>query len=238
MGWEENFKSLKTGGLDSLIPKYFGKFPYVRFAGKFYGANRDTELRFLRLILLNEIEWLLKSFSIDTLFEFGCGTGHNLFFLQSIFKDLRFVGTDWSRKSGEIIQYASTKFDISNVATVEPFDYFKPNRDLEIGDNTGIMTIASLEQVGGEFEDFLDFIIARRPRFAIHIEPEEELLDSKSTFDQSSIDYIRKRGYLTGFMSGLKKREIRGEIMILRIIRSHLGSFPMDGYSVFVWAPK
>lgn len=237
LGWGENFSSLKIGNLDSLIPKYFGKFPFVRYSGAFYGANSDTELRFLRLILLNEIEKLLKLFPVEKIIEFGCGTGHNLFFLQSFFADLRFVGTDWSQKSSDIIQFASRRFRISNVVAAEPFDYFNPKPDFEIGANAGIITIASLEQVGSEFGQFLDFAIKARPKFSLHIEPEEQLLNSKDAFDQSSVDYIRKRGYLTGFMSELKRRENLGEIEILRIRRTQLGSFPMDGYSVFVWTP-
>lgn len=236
-GWNENFNQLQNSGLEALIPRYFGKFPYVRYKGEFYGADGSTELRFLRTIILNELEHVLSNFEAQNIVEFGCGTGQNLFFLHDLFPNINFLGTDWSSQSQEIIDFAKKKLSIENVSSLPTFDYFKPNFELSLGRNTGVITVASLEQVGADFGKFLDYLIFAKPNFVLHIEPEEDLLNADSPFDQSSIQYMRKRGYLNGLLNELKRREELGEIRILSAKRTDMGSFPMDGYSVMAWTP-
>jgi len=107
-----------------------------------------------------------------------------------------------------------------------------------LGSNVGVMTVASLEQVGSDFGKFLDYLMFVKPDFVLHIEPEADLLNADNPFDQSSIRYMRKRGYLNGLLNDLKSREQLGEIEILTAKRSYMGSFPMDGYSVMAWTPR
>jgi len=235
VGWQENLKLLHLGAANALTPRYFGKYPYVRFNGVFAKAQSDTELRFLRAILLNEIEPLIQRFEIERIIEFGCGTGHNLFFLSEFFPNLTFVGTDWSEQSEKIIRHASKMKQIKNVLATQSFDYFNPNIEFRIDENSLVLSVASLEQVGRRFGAFLKFLINKKPRLCLHIEPEEDLLNADDKFDQSSINYMRKRGYLNGFLSELREREIKGEVRILGSKRSNLGSFPMDGYSIIAW---
>lgn len=236
-GWEENLIELQARKKHSLIPKYFGKFPYIRFNQHFFGADKNTELRFLYCILLNEIESVIKNFIPHRIIEFGCGTGHNLFFLSSYFPNLNFLGTDWAKSSAKIVELALKHFGVHNVTSGFTFDYFNPNYNFDLNQNDLVITVASLEQVGETHKPFLDYLISKKPKRVLNIEPESSLLDFNNKVDKTSIDYMSKRGYLSGFLNELKSREAQGQIRILKCQRSYLGSFPMDGYSVFLWEP-
>ena len=236
-GWNENYNLLRLEHKDALIPKYFGKFPYVRFQKKFYGANLSTEIGFLRTILLNEIEFLIERYAPKRVIEFGCGTGHNLFFLNSWFPNIDYSGTDWAEASSTIIDLAREKFKVTNVTAGSIFNYFSPDMNFEVKSTDLVITVASLEQVGTQHQAFIDFIVAKKPKAVLNIEPEASLLDSDDRFDETSIKYMQKRGYLSGYLAELRAREERGELTILKSMRTSLGSFPMDGYSIILWIP-
>jgi len=236
-GWEENLIFLKQNQDNALLPRYFGKYPYIRFKQEFYGASEHVELLFLRALLLNEIERQANGLKPERIVEFGCGTGHNLFFLNSKVPNLQYVGLDWTSTSSQVIQYAAKLYATKNISAGPIFDYYNPNYDFNLKVNDFVVTVASLEQVGTNHSHFIDYLIAKKPGSVIHIEPEPSLLDSENRFDKTSIDYMNMRGYLSNFYSELKIREENGQIRIIRAQRSFLGSFPMDGYSIFVWKP-
>jgi trans-aconitate methyltransferase len=236
-GWGENLNNLKNHQEDALIPKYFGKYPYVRFKQEFYGAGKNTELIFLRALLLNEIENILTDFLPKNIIEFGCGTGHNLFFLHSKLPKLILIGSDWTSGSAQIIEKAKKTYSVSNIYPGRVFDYFNPDYRFELGSEDLVITVASLEQVGNKHRKFIDYLIKKKPKRILHIEPEPVLLDANNRFDKTSIDYMEKRGYLCDFLLELKSREALGQIRIIKYQRSYFGSFPMDGYSIFVWEP-
>jgi trans-aconitate methyltransferase len=236
-GWTENLNDLATNSSGALVPKYFGKYKYIRFQQEFYLAEKEAELKLLQALLLNEVEIVLSDFLPNHIIEFGCGTGHNLFFLHSKIPELKFVGSDWTSSSAQIIELAKEKYNTPNIVSGQIFDYFRPDYRFKLDEKDLVITVASLEQVGTNHKSFIDFLIHKRPKRVLHIEPEADLLDSKNRYDKSSIDYIKMRGYLSGFLAELKVREAKGQIKILRCQRSFIGSFPMDGYSIFVWEP-
>ena len=236
-GWDENLNDLNNHRVDALIPKYFGKYPYVRFRQEFYRADKSTELFFLRALLLNEIENILTDFSPKNIIEFGCGTGHNLFFLYSKLPEFIYIGSDWTSSSAKIIEKAKKTHLVKNIYPGPIFDYFHPDYHFELGSEDLVITVASLEQVGNKHTKFIDYLIKKGPKRILNIEPEPVLLDANNQFDKTSIDYMEKRGYLSEFLLELKSREALGQIRIIKYQRSFFGSFPMDGYSIFVWEP-
>lgn len=237
-GWGQNFEKLKIGAKDALIPAYFGKYEYIRFQSKFYRTNDPlVELQILRALILGALECYSSDLIMNRVIEFGCGTGHNLFFLANKFRDCQFVGSDWSEASSKIISLAQSIYATPNVFAGPRFDYFNPDINFEVRRTDIVLTVASLEQVGNKFVPFLDYLISNPVRRVINIEPEASLLDSSSRFDSTSLNYMKKRGYLNGFLSELRRREKIGELRILKAIRSPIGSFPFDGYSLFVWEP-
>ena len=217
-GWSENLKSGDT------TPKYFGKYPVTRYNQQFVtGQDEQVSLYFI----LDQLAMKYLYF-YDTICEFGCGTGHNLQHLKSGFSgDVRYIGLDWSQSSNKLVR--SLGMEGYN------FDYFKPK--FLMPENSAVLTVASLEQVGKKFKPFVKYLLKSKPRIVVHIEPIPELLDKTNLLDYLSIKYMQKRRYLSGYLDYLRLLEKKGYIKILEARRSGIGSLFIDGYSVVVWRP-
>jgi trans-aconitate methyltransferase len=229
-GWEENLTS------GNIIPKYFGKHSIVRWKQTLVKAvSPDYEINMLHLI----VDWVADKYMRDAIgiCEFGCGTGHNLQRVRLVNPDANLVGLDWAESSQEIIDNYAEKTGDINLFSAE-FDFFNPDYDTQYVNECIIYTVASLEQTGERYTAFLDYLLTVKPCLCIHIEPVEELLDKKSLLDYTAIKYIRKRGYLTGFLTKLRNLESKGRVEILLTKRTYVGSLFIEGYSVIVWRPK
>ena len=75
------------------------------------------------------------------------------------------------------------------------------------------------------------------PSLVIHVEPIGELLDQNNLMDYLSLEYFKKRNYLSGYLTRLRELESRQEIEIIMAQRSYMGSFFIDGYSIIIWRP-
>jgi hypothetical protein len=173
---------------------------------------------------------------VENIFEFGCGPGYHLARARYINTNAKLLGLDWAKSSQEILANVAAKGLISNVAG-QHFDFFHPDEDLEIPRNTGIYTVAALEQVGTQCEDFIQFLIRKRPTICAHLEPIGELLDSDNLLDSLSLFYFQKRNYLHGFLSRLQELEKQGSVIIHSKQRTYTGSMFIEGHSLIAWSP-
>lgn len=83
-GWDENLKNFKrTKNIDELIPKYFGKSNINRLRQHFIrSTSKNFDLNMLRAIQSRVFsEYLMEAKNI---YEFGCGSGHNLLFFKQV----------------------------------------------------------------------------------------------------------------------------------------------------------
>jgi len=229
-GWQENLES------GDLTPKYFGKHNVVRWKQTLVKAvSPDYEINMLHLI----VDWVADKYMRDALCicEFGCGTGHNLQRVRLVNSDAYLVGLDWAKSSQELIDNYAEEMGDFNLFSAN-FDFFNPTHAFCYPNECVIYTVAALEQAGDRYTAFLDYLFTINPRLCIHIEPINELLDTKNLLDYTAIRYIRKRGYLTGFLTKLRSLESEGRVEILRAQRTYVGSLFLEGYSVIVWRPK
>jgi len=220
-GWAENLES------GNNTPKYFGKYPIQRLNGKFVcGLRKGYEQDMLYSI----VDDLAKKYLKDQkdVYEFGCGTGHNLWRVKDLNPDAKLHGFDWTISSNKMIE--AQGFHAEN------FDFFKPSK-VKLAPNAGVFTVAALEQVGTHFKPFVNYLIKNKPSVVVHIEPIPEMLDSSKLLDYLSIQYMHKRNYLRGYADYLEELEKKGKIKILEKHRSGIGSYLIDGYSVIVWKP-
>jgi hypothetical protein len=220
-GWGEN---LKEG---DVTPKYFGKYKVNRLNGKFvWGISENYEQEMLYTL----VDGLTRKYltEVDTICEFGCGTGHNLHRIKKILPNIRPIGLDWTKASQKLLQsFAMEGYN---------FDFFNPHFNMPKG--SGVITVAALEQTGRKYKRFVSFLLKKKPSIVVHIEPIPELLDPTKLIDYLSIKYMEKRKYLSGYLDYLKELEKQGRIKIIEAKRSGIGSKFIDGYSLIIWKPK
>ena len=219
-GWGEN---LKEGDIN---PRYFGKYKVNRLNGKFvWGISKDYEQEMLYTL----VDSLSKKYltKVDTVCEFGCGTGHNLYRIKKEKPDIRAIGLDWTNSSNKIVQAIGMEGC--------HFDFFKPHFNMP--KDSAVLTVAALEQTGRKYKRFVSFLLKKKPSIVVNIEPIPELLDPTKLIDYLSIKYMEKRKYLSGYLDYLRELEKQGKVKILEARRSGIGSMFLDGYSIIAWRP-
>jgi trans-aconitate methyltransferase len=229
-GWRDNLTS------NTILPRYFGKYNILRWKQLFITPiSENYEVNMLHLI----VDWLSDKYMRDThaVYEFGCGTGHNLQHVRMVNNNAILYGLDWAESSQEIIRNHAMEIGDRKLYAGQ-FNFFDPDYDFDDLSDAVIYTIAGLEQVGGRYEKFLNYLLHYKPRFCIHVEPIAELLDNNNLLDYLSIEYFKKRNYLSGFLTRLRQLEKDGRIDILCGQRTYIGSLFIDGYSVIVWKIK
>jgi hypothetical protein len=232
-GWSENLTDLKkTGNIDSLIPKYYHPNSIYRLDGKFIIPNDSNFEINILFILLRWIstKYLLKC---DNIFEFGCGSAYNLTILSKLLPNKTLYGLDWSQASIDIIEYIKNKYNYKIESA--KFNMFTPDFDLNILENSGILTIGTLEQMHTNFKPFVDFLLIKKPKIICQLETVFEFYDENDTLDSLAIKFHKQRNYLIGYYSYLKQLESENKIKIIKSTRMSYGNLFHNGWSILIW---
>lgn len=233
-GWSENLEAFVRSDQDpsALQPAYFGKPGQIMRVLGDYVLPRDAsfETSFLEVMRI----WLADRFLGDAehIYEFGCGSGHNLVALGDLLPGCHLHGLDWAEASQSIVREVARAGNLDLDA--RRFDMFEPDVAYSLQPDSAVLTIHSLEQLGGRHRPFLDYLLAQRGRINVHVEPLYELYDQNELLDYLAARYSEKRGYLRGFLPTLQELERQGRIEILHLHRS-LGSLFHDGWATVVW---
>ena len=235
-GWGQNLAELnKEKTTDAIFPHYHGKYEINRLNQKFVrGVSPNYERNMLYVILDYVFDKYLRE--AENIYEFGCGTGHNLLKAREVNPSANFFGLDWAKSSQKILKQMSDTGLAKNIQGYN-FDFFKPDAKIKLADNSAVYTAAALEQTGSNYKAFVSYLLKNKPSICVHIEPIAELLDEKSLIDNLSIKYFRKRKYLNGYLDYLKKLEKENKIQILEAKRTYIGSLYIEGYSIIAWKP-
>ena len=234
-GWGENLNNfITTKNNEDLIPKYHGKNKIVKWRQKpILPLIENFDLK----IHICFIDSIIEHYSngIKSIYEFGCGPGYHLLRFSEYYPNIKLYGGDWAESSQKTILEINKNFKSS--ITPFNFNFFSPDMDMDIDDNSLFYTVAALEQVGSNFRRYIDYIMEKKPKICINIEPISELLDENNFFDNLSIKYFKKRNYLNGYLDFLIDYEKRGFIEILDKRRIYSGSYFIEGHSLIVWRP-
>jgi len=235
-GWGENLQSFKNSKLknkeETLTPKYYHPDQILRYKDFYIQPYySEFELNFLK-VFREYIFSFLKPY--DRIYEFGCGTAFNLLYLSKRYPTKELHGLDWVESSMSLIEEINKTYKTNIQGHL--FDMFNPSK-LDISDNSAIFTWGALEQLGTKFESFLQYLLSKKI-FVINIEPLVELYDSKNEMDNYSIQYMKKRGYLQGYLTRLKELEEDGIIEIEKIQRLHFGNCNYEGWNFVIWRVK
>jgi hypothetical protein len=151
----------------------------------------------------------------------------------------RLIGLDWAESAIQFINLQAQAGAYGNEGTVhaERFDFFSPNPSLWVPPGSAFLTVASLEQTGTRWIDFMEFMLAKKPEICIHIEPIEEVLMPEVLLDHLSLDYFTKRGYLTGFLRKMGQT-FKDKVEVIEVRRTEIGSKFIEGYTVVAWRPR
>lgn len=191
------------------------------------------ELAFLRVFRI----WLFKTYfeKVDTIYEFGCGTGFNLVELAQLFPRKAYLGLDFVPASAALMDKIGEVYGWKMSGRI--YDFRKPDQDLSINANSGVFTFGAIEQVAGNFEPFLNHMLSQPIGLCINIEPTLELYDEGSLLDYLAIRFHKKRGYTTNYLSRLRELESQKRIEIIKVKRLFFGSQLMEGYTYIAWRP-
>ncbi|MBU0456486.1 MAG: class I SAM-dependent methyltransferase [Gammaproteobacteria bacterium] len=233
-GWNDNLTAFVESNYDlrTLVPQYMYKFGVRRLFSRYIRPlDKHFEVHFYNVYRHYLFKTWFKPY--DCIYEFGCGTGYNLVIMAQLFPEKRLLGLDWAESSIKLVDTIASiyKFNL----TGRKFDYFDPDYDLEVPDNSVFITLNSMEQLGGDFQPFLDFILEKRPALVINSEPFIELYDESNLLDYLAIRYHQKRNYLNGYLGALKTLEKSNKIEILKIQRILCGNIFHEGYSLVIW---
>lgn len=234
-GWDENLNLfMESGKIDDLIPKYHGKNRIVRWKGDVVMPITNN---FDYKIHICFVDAILNHFAKDykNILEFGCGPGYHLLRFKNYNESVSLFGLDWTKSSQNIINSINERFNVS--ITAKNFDFFNPDSTFQIPEKSAVYTVAALEQVGNNFEKFVDYLLTKKPEIVINMEPIDELLDDSKLIDSFSIKYFRKRNYLNKFLPYLEKLEKENKIQIIDKKRIFSGSYFIEGHSLIVWKP-
>lgn len=235
-GWEENLQNfIKTGyNLNALIPKFVRSNQPMRFNGEYImPTNPEFELAYLKILKC----WLFRFFfkHANSIYEFGCGTGVHLVDLARLYPEKKLYGLDFVPASVDLVNRIGKQYNWNMTGYL--FDMTKPNEEFLIDENSAILTFASLEQLAGNIEPFLQFILNRGPSVCVSIEPTVELFNENDLFDYLAIRFHRKRGYSERYLPRLKELESQGKIELLKVKRLYMGALYHEAYTCIVWKP-
>ena len=235
--WSENLEKFRQGGFDpeKLVPDFIKPGQPMRLNRQYVLPSSDRfELEFFQVCRAFLFERYFRE--AEAVYEFGCGSGFNLLALAQQFPGKRLCGLDWSRSSNEMLNTAGKNLGLP--ITGRHFDFFHPDRSLELGPKTAVLTMCALEQVGPRHGPFIDFLLEKKPMVVVNMEPTLELYDAADPVDALAIKFHRKRGYLEGLLTSLKKLEAERRIEILEVKRFQFGSLYHECYSYTAWRTR
>lgn len=220
-----------SGDAADLVPDFL-RHPgrVLRVDGEYVAPDFDDYLWRRQRDLLCQVAFhhLLDA---DEVVELGCGSGFNLVALRKwLPPGVGLFGAD--RSPAAVALVAELGF-----GALSAFDLTAP-RTLGIGDGAALLTCGALEQVGENWQPFLDWALAARPAVCVHVEPLLELYDETRLLDFLAARYHRARGYLEGFLPAVRALERRGRVQVLEVTRIRLGAQHNDGFSVLAWRPR
>ncbi len=235
-GWDENLQDFIKSDFDlgKLVPRFIRPDSIMRFNGNYIEPiNANFELDYYSVFRL----WLFRKYlsDVQTIYEFGCGTGFNLVALAQLYPDKIFHGLDFVSPSRELVNKIAQVYGWNMTGHI--FDMKSPDEKLEIADNSAVVTIGTIEQLASDFEAFLQFLLKHSPAICIHVEPTIELYNEDNLVDYLSARFHRKRGYTQGFLPRLQQLQNENKIQILKVKRLFFGNLMMEGYHLLIWRP-
>ena len=236
-GWKENLDGfIKNRSVEEIVPKFIRPNKIIRYNGDFIKpSNPFFERDFAKLIQIYCYDNFIKNYSVDNVYEFGCGSSFNLMTMidLNIDSDLRFFGSDFVQSSVDLCNELGTHYDVDLEGFL--FNMIEPDTSKTIRKNSAVFTFGAIEQLNSKFENFISYLLQNKVKICFHVEPTIENYDPNDLFDHLQIRFHSKRGYTQGLLPHLKNLELQGKINIVKNKRLNFGSKFMEGYHLYAW---
>jgi len=235
-GWQENLNHFQRShyDLEELIPKFIRPTPLIRFQQQYAETqNLKFEWQFFQVYRYGLFYKFFQP--VESIYEFGCGPGYNFVALNELYPEKYLYGLDWAQSAVDLVNILARTHHLNLKGY--PFDFFNPDENVKLDSNSAVLTICALEQVGRDFETFLQYLLKQQPAICVHMEPIYEWYEEDNLLDYVAMKYHTMRGYLQGFYPRLLELESEGRIQIRDRRRSFFGSLFHEGYSFVVWKP-
>lgn len=235
-GWGENLNDFvaSKGDLDALAPKYVRpKMPVRLFRRLVQPVDPNFEANWRRVYQ----DFIFRTYFADAsaIFEFGCGSGMHVGALAQMFPDKKVTGLDWAEPSVEIVENMRKLRGWNTQG--RSFDFFNPDDSVEIPQGSVILTFAALEQISDKPAAFIDFLLRKKPKRVVHLEPIYDWYDPANFIDHLAMRAHETRNFLRGLVGILHKLRDEGRVEILKEHRVEFGSLLHEGYSQLIWRP-
>ena len=239
-GWGQNLDDVTKEGVseETLLPYYYKRGrSLMRYQGEYiYPEDDRFEQKFLSII---QKVLALKYFkNFDNIYELGCGPCHNVFEFAKHLENKNFYVSDWVEPSlniAALIEKHKNELGVnSNNFFASMVDLFKPDKNYKFEPNSIALTFGSMEQLGSDFENLLDFFLKSDCNNFIHLEPILEIYNREHEIDDLAYRYSVERNYLTGFYSHLLKLQKQSKIKI-HCCQRIIGSAFHDGWTLLRW---
>jgi SAM-dependent methyltransferase len=238
-GWRELADKLRGAAvvdIEALKPQYFHRGVPIRLLGEYVVPETPYFEYYAGVALRRQLigHFLAES---EALLELGCGTGINLLLAAELFPNARLVGSDWTRASAELLAVVSR--GIGRTITPVLYDMLdgQGGDDLPITPETDVLTVHALEQLGRRAPSLIEFLLRKRPRRCLHIEPILDFYDPADPFDDIARRYHLGREYLQGLVPTLRHLAAEAKLEILAQRRVKLGNTYHEAYSYTAWRP-
>ena len=221
--------------LAALNPRFVGGSSIIRWQGAYVeGVTSRFELAFLEVFR----DWLFRTYlsDIDHLYEFGSGSAFNVAAYARLFPDVGITALDWAPAAVALADLLHSKHGMKIEG--KRFDFFAPDRALDLSVEGGVLTMCALEQIGDRFEPFVDYLLDKQPKRVVHVEPILELYDPAFPHDASAIRYHSQRKYLSGLLPSLQRAARQGKILLRKVQRLRFGSRFHECFCLVVWEPR
>lgn len=230
-GWQEILREFdETGSLDSLRPHYLRRSGIMRLNKEFVMPfNPEFEMNWYRLLLAYLFNTFLKPHK--NIYEFGCGTGHNLAQFREWDSTKCYYGLDWSSSAVNLVD------DLGKRMHGSKFDLCYPAWEYVLQPSSAVLTIGALEQTGQQYGDFIQYLLKNKPAIVVHIEPIIEWYNWANLVDYTAIRYHKARGYWVGFPDYMLRLHNDDKIKIVEARRFGVGSKYLEGYMLWTWRP-
>ena len=232
--WFSVLQNLQTNNdnVKSIIrPKWFRESAFVNIQNCL-SLTKTPYVDWEYQLITRQMLFYTHLKDIENICEFGSGSGTNFYLINEILQDKSFILSDISVTSLKIIEELKRKLNRNNL-TYSNID-IEQDIDLQLPDNTAVITTSVLEQIGDNYKNFINFILKEKPQIVINVEPIVELLDSKNGFDNVMNLYCEKRKYLAGYLTELEKLEKQKKIKIIMKKRTMVSGTFIEN-SVLIW---